>query len=162
MADKIVVMRDGVVEQAGHPLDLYDNPVNLFVASFIGSPAMNFLNGKVEARNGGPVFVTEQGIALPVPDKLPANLADRRLVYGVRPEHILLADDSDGDAVTAGIDVVEPTGSETQVFLRFGTDPVAAVFRDRIDGRPGSQIRLRPNLANVHFFDHESGRRIAL
>src|SRR5271156_3364404 len=107
MADRIVVMRDGVVEQTGAPLDLYDRPATLFVASFIGSPAMNLLKGAVVVK-GKPVFVTEGGVELPLATA-PANSDGRPALYGVPPEHFTIAD----DGAEAEIVVVEPTGSET-------------------------------------------------
>src|SRR5512134_952519 len=91
MADQIVVMHDGIVEQIGAPLDLYDNPTNLFVAGFIGSPAMNFLKGRVRV-NGAAIFETNDGITLPLA-RLPAQADGAPAVYGVRPEHLSLAED---------------------------------------------------------------------
>src|SRR5215207_2420775 len=111
MADKIVVMHDGVVEQVGAPLELYDRPRNLFVTGFIGSPAMNFLPGKV----GADAFRTADGTQWPLPPNGHAR-DDRDAVYGVRPEHLRL----DPEGIRATVQVVEPTGSETQVLLRVG------------------------------------------
>src|ERR1039458_8076895 len=125
MADKIVVMHDGVVEQMGSPLELYDKPDNQFVASFIGSPAMNFLKGRVKA-NGSASFEGPNGLKLPLASA-PANSDGRPVVYGVRPEHFTIAD----DGAEAEIVVVEPTGSETQVFAKLGGEQVVAVFRER-------------------------------
>jgi multiple sugar transport system ATP-binding protein len=158
MADKIVVMKDGFVEQIGRPLDLYDHPANLFVAGFIGSPAMNFLNGTVEEGRGAAVFVADGGARLPLPAVSARDLSSRSLVYGVRPEHFLLADEKTG--IESEIDVVEPTGSETQLFSRIGSDPITAIFRDRIVGDPGQKIWLRPDLSKVHLFDRETGERL--
>src|ERR1700692_4373756 len=108
MADKIVVMRDGGVEQAGLPLELYDKPDNQFVAGFIGSPAMNFLKGKVKA-NGSAGFEGPKGVKLPLASA-PANSEGRPAVYGIRPGHFTIAD----DGAEAEIIVVEPTGSGHQ------------------------------------------------
>ncbi len=152
MADRIVVMRDGVVEQVGAPLELYDRPATLFVAGFIGSPSMNFLTGSIRG-NGRPSFVTETGIELPL--KSAPNGADGRpCVYGIRPEHLAI-----GDGFRAEISVVEPTGSETQVFAKLGGQPIVGVFRERISARPGDELPLSPNLDAVHLFDAESGKR---
>ncbi|HEX2115927.1 MAG TPA: sn-glycerol-3-phosphate ABC transporter ATP-binding protein UgpC, partial [Alphaproteobacteria bacterium] len=112
MADRIVVMHDGIVEQIGTPLELYDSPANLFVAGFIGSPAMNFITGIVK-RNGGMGFVeTESGTKLPLPNGVAAQ-PERKVVFGIRPEHLSLGDG--GESVPAQVQVVEPTGAETQV-----------------------------------------------
>src|SRR5579872_7481989 len=118
MADRIVVMHDGLVEQIGAPLELYDRPQNLFVAGFIGSPAMNFLRGTVRA-NGRLEFEGPGATRLPL-GAPPANSDGRSVVYGVRPEHFTIAD----DGADAEIVVVEPTGSETQVFAKLGGEQV--------------------------------------
>jgi multiple sugar transport system ATP-binding protein len=152
MADKIVVMHDGIVEQIGAPLELYDRPANLFVAQFIGSPAMNVLKGRLQ----GGRFVTETGTTLPVANA-PAASDGKPIVYGIRPEHFIL-DESDG--LPAEVAVVEPTGSETQVFANFGGTNVVGVFRERVNARPGQQIRFTPDPKFVHLFDVRSGQRL--
>jgi multiple sugar transport system ATP-binding protein len=152
MADKIVVMRDGRVEQVGAPLDLYDNPTNTFVAGFIGSPAMNFIRGRVEEPG---TFLADGGARLPLPD-VPAA-PGRAIVYGIRPEHIDIGE----GGVPARVSVLEPTGSETQVFARLGTDPIDAVVKDRLAVTPGTEIPLRLDPRRVHVFDGESGARIS-
>jgi multiple sugar transport system ATP-binding protein len=155
MADQIVVMHDGIVEQIGAPLDLYDNPTNLFVAGFIGSPAMNFLKGRVRV-NGVAIFETNDGITLPLA-RPPAQADGRLAVYGIRPEHLSLAE----DGAPAEVIVVEPTGSEIQVFARLGATEVVAVFRERQHLKPGDKIRLKPDPKLVHLFDEGSGQRLA-
>jgi multiple sugar transport system ATP-binding protein len=152
MADKIVVMRDGRVEQVGAPLDLYDNPTNTFVAGFIGSPAMNFIRGRVEEPG---TFLADGGARLPLPDV--AAAPGRAIVYGIRPEHIDIGE----GGVPARVSVLEPTGSETQVFARLGTDPIDAVVKDRLAVTPGTEIPLRLDPRRVHVFDGESGARIS-
>ncbi len=150
MADKIVVMQAGRIEQVGAPLELFDRPANVFVAGFIGSPSMNLLAGKV---SGGAVVV--EGASLPLPAG--AKVADGQAVlYGVRPEHFDLA----AGGFEAQVKVVEPTGSETMVFLRFGEREVVALFRDRHNFRPGDTLTLRPRENMVHLFDPQTGQRI--
>jgi multiple sugar transport system ATP-binding protein len=146
MADKIVVMRDGIIEQMGTPLDLYDRPLNTFVAGFIGSPSMNFINGS--AADGG--FKTTDGIMLPAVN-VPANAA----VYGIRPEHLHL----DPNGIEIEVVVLEPTGSETQVIGRLGTQSINGIFRERITAQPGSKIKVAPDLSVVHLFDKD-GKRV--
>ena len=153
MADRIVVMRDGVVEQIGAPLELYDRPTTLFVASFIGSPSMNLLKGSVTA-NGKLAFMTEGGVELPL-KSAPSNIDGRPCIYGIRPEHLAIGGD-----FKAEVSVVEPTGSETQVFAKVGGHPIVTVFRDRISAQPGETLLLSPNLDAVHLFDAESGKRL--
>ncbi|RWM73008.1 MULTISPECIES: sn-glycerol-3-phosphate ABC transporter ATP-binding protein UgpC [Mesorhizobium] len=153
MADKIVVMRDGRIEQVGAPLELFDRPANLFVAGFIGSPSMNLLKGVV--RKGDKPVVEIAGTPFPIA----ANSAvedGRKVVYGVRPEHLEIHP----DGVPAKISVVEPTGSETLVFLRFGEGEMVALFRERHDFKPGDTLHLKPRLDQVHLFDAETARRL--
>ncbi|HJS85298.1 MAG TPA: sn-glycerol-3-phosphate ABC transporter ATP-binding protein UgpC [Acetobacteraceae bacterium] len=152
MADTIVVMNAGNVEQAGAPLDLYDNPANLFVAGFIGSPAMNFLKGRVE----GGTFQAEGGLALPLPN-VGAPAEGRPAVYGVRPEHFQLS----GEGWPARVNVIEPTGSETQVLAELAGTPIVCAFRERIAARPGETIRLTADPALVHLFDAGTGARLS-
>ena len=154
MADKIVVMHDGIVEQIGTPLELYDNPANQFVAGFIGSPAMNFLKGTVRV-NGSAMFEGPNGVKLPVANA-PASANGAAAVYGIRPEHFTLAD----DGAEAEIVVIEPTGSETQVFAKLGGEEVVAVFRERHQFKPGEKIKLRPDPKLVHLFDAATGKRL--
>ncbi len=154
MADKIVVMHDGVVEQIGAPLDLYDNPANQFVASFIGSPSMNFIQGKIEV-NGSAAFVTADGQRLPV-DRVPEGAVGKPLVYGMRPEHIRL----DPNGVALEVIVVEPTGSEILVMARLGTQEIACLFRERLMLKPGEIFHISPQPGLTHIFDAATGQRL--
>jgi multiple sugar transport system ATP-binding protein len=149
MADKIVVMNSGVVEQAGPPLELYDRPANLFVAGFIGSPAMNILPGSTG--EGG--FVTQGGTVLP----MPPGSRNGAGYYGIRPEHMRIAGES---GIPATVQIVEPMGSETQVMVRLGDTPLTCTFRERIAARPGETIRILPDLGLVHLFTADSGQRV--
>jgi len=154
MADRIVVMHDGIVEQIGAPLELYDRPANLFVAGFIGSPAMNFFKGRIGA-NGVSAFETADGVKLPLASR-PAAGDGKPAIYGIRPEHFALSDDgAPGEVV-----VVEPTGSEIQVAAKLGGHDIIAVFRERHDFRPGDKIRLKPDPKLVHLFDEATGKRL--
>lgn len=153
MADKIVVMHDGYVEQVGAPLDLYDHPNNVFVAGFIGSPAMNFLKGRVDQGR----FVLEDGSSLPLPDGINCSSSES-VIYGVRPEHLTLSD-NDGLALTVA--VVEPTGSETQIIARHGSQSIVCIFRDRTLPKVGETIWVRPDLSRIHLFSESDGRRLS-
>jgi multiple sugar transport system ATP-binding protein len=151
MADRIVVMHAGEVEQIGTPLELYDRPANLFVAGFIGSPAMNFLRGRIE----GGHFRAEGDILLPLPH--PAgrvNGAD--VIYGIRPEHLRLS----AEGMPATVQIVEPTGAETQVMARMGNMQIVGAFRERISARPGETIHIAPEPALAHVFDATTGSRL--
>jgi multiple sugar transport system ATP-binding protein len=154
MADRIVVMHDGLVEQIGAPLDLYDRPDNLFVAGFIGSPAMNFLRGTIRL-NGAASFAGPNGITLPL-DAAPAGTDGKPAVYGIRPEHFSIAD----DGAEAEVQVVEPTGSELHVVAKLGGEDIIAVFRERLKFKPGDKIRLKPDPRLVHLFDEPTGKRL--
>ncbi|MBK6395491.1 MAG: sn-glycerol-3-phosphate ABC transporter ATP-binding protein UgpC [Betaproteobacteria bacterium] len=152
MADKIVVMRDGIVEQIGAPLELYDHPANTFVAGFIGSPAMNMLAGVAR----GPSVSLASGTSVPAP--LAAG-DGREVLYGIRPEHLALGDPAIG--LPAEVVVVEPTGADTQVVCRVGTQDVIAMLRDRVACRPGDRVGLMPDASRAHLFDAGSGARLA-
>ncbi|MGI9354849.1 MAG: ABC transporter ATP-binding protein [Rhizobiaceae bacterium] len=155
MADKIVVMNDGNVEQVGSPLDLYDNPHNLFVATFIGSPAMNLFNGTYRKRDN--VFESAVGELQKLPAKFPLD-DGAPLIMGVRPEHLAL----DKNGLKATVSVVEPTGSETLVFMRHGEEELVAVFRERHDFSPGQEIGLSPDADRVHLFDPRTGGKVVV
>jgi multiple sugar transport system ATP-binding protein len=155
MADQIVVMHDGRVEQIGTPLELYDRPANRFVAGFIGSPAMNFVDGRLRVDGGAPQIETTDGARLPV-SRADGHADGAPVCYGIRPEHLDIAD----DGFDAEVVVVEPTGSETLVFARMGAQEVVAIFRERHRFEPGQRIRLRPRPACAHLFDPASGRRL--
>ncbi|ACI58887.1 multiple sugar transport system ATP-binding protein [Rhizobium leguminosarum] len=154
MADKIVVMHDGIVEQIGSPLELYDKPANLFVGGFIGSPAMNMIKGRLDPEDARQ-FVAANGTRLPVANP-PASAVGRELVYGLRPEYISL----DPNGVPAEIVVIEPTGYETHLTVRLGGSDVSCVFRERVNARPGEAIRVAIDASHVHLFDAEGGQRL--
>ncbi|RVT95613.1 sn-glycerol-3-phosphate ABC transporter ATP-binding protein UgpC [Rhodovarius crocodyli] len=149
MADKIVVMEHGHIRQAGPPLELYDRPANLFVAGFIGSPAMNLLSGRIE----GGLFHADGGATLPLP---PGCAHTGPVWYGIRPEHLRL----DPNGLPAIVQVVEPMGSETQVSLRIGETALSGVFRERIAQRPGEVLHIAPEPMLIHLFGKDSGQRL--
>ncbi|MDR6860759.1 sn-glycerol-3-phosphate ABC transporter ATP-binding protein UgpC [Variovorax guangxiensis] len=150
MADKIVAMHDGVVEQVGTPLELFDRPRNVFVAAFIGSPSMNLL----------PVKVSDQGVVdnagnhWAVPGV--SATSGQALTLGVRPEHLRL----DGAGVEARVVVVESTGSETHLVVDAGGTKLTCVLRERVSVRPGDHVRLGADTAHWHLFRADSGERL--
>ena len=155
MADKIVVMKDGVVEQTGDPLSLYDQPSNTFVAGFIGSPAMNMVPGT--ARTNGDARIEFPGnVTLPLPHGAKAS-DGQKVLYGMRPEHCMLTQDS---GLPAEVVVVEPTGADTQLYCRFNGQELASLIRDRVTCRAGDRIRLKPDLGRAHLFDAATGARL--
>ena len=155
MADRIVVMHDGIVEQIGSPLELYDFPANQFVAGFIGSPAMNFIPGTLRRADGQAWVESDGDIRLPLPP-LGGGRDGQKVVYGVRPEHLTL----DPGGVAATVSVVEPTGADTFVYAEIGGVPICATFDERHDFSPGRPITLAPRLDAVHLFDAGTGAKI--
>jgi len=157
MADRIVVMRDGIVEQQGDPLALYDKPVNTFVAGFIGSPAMNMIPGTARTGGAAPHVAFADGATLPMPPGARAQ-DGQPVLYGIRPEHCAVGN---GSGLPVDIVVVEPTGADTQLYCRFNGQEVTAMVRDRVAARAGERIALVPDVPRAHVFDAESGVRIA-
>ena len=156
MADKIVVMKDGVVEQTGGPLDLYDNPANTFVAGFIGSPAMNLLAGNARRNGSGLEVAFANGERVQTPNG--AALQDGQpVLFGIRPEHWAVAASG---GLNVEVVVVEPTGADTQLYCRFMEHEVTATIRDRTNVRPGDRITLAPDPGRAHLFDTVSGKRL--
>jgi multiple sugar transport system ATP-binding protein len=151
MADKIVILRDGYIEQEGSPLDVYDNPANLFVAEFIGSPSMNLLKGEVTPEG---VRLSE-GTLMPVPKGHKAK-PGQKVVYGIRPEHFML-----GSGTPAKVNVTEPTGPEMHIYADLGGQEVCAITSERVKLARGGDIQLNPRLDKVHLFDAETGKVIA-
>ena len=149
LADRVVVMNGGVVEQMGPPLELYDRPESLFVAAFIGSPPMNFLEGETE---GADALVLDDGVRLSLPMAIPGS---GRTTIGIRPEHLSLVD----KGWPATVVVVEPTGSETQITARIGDHVVRVLIRGRTAVAPEETIQLAAVANDIHVFDSGSGRR---
>jgi multiple sugar transport system ATP-binding protein len=155
MADKIVVLQGGRVEQIGTPLELYDRPKNIFVAGFLGSPAMNFLEGRLQG-GAQPSIVLPSGIKVQL-HKAPHDVRNKDVIIGIRPEDLAFADD---DGVPATVAVVEPTGSETHVALEVEGREITWVMRERADLVPGQVVSLSFKSSNVHFFDKETQHRL--
>jgi multiple sugar transport system ATP-binding protein len=155
MADKIVVLQAGKVEQIGTPLELYDRPQNMFVAGFMGSPAMNFLEGRL---NGGanPSLHLPSGMSVEL-SKAPPEANGRDVVIGIRPEDISFGGD---DGVPAMVTVVEPTGSETHVALDVDGREITWVMRERAELLPQQTVKLSFKSDNVHFFDKATQQRL--
>ena len=148
MADRIAVMNEGRIEQLGEPLELYDRPVNLFVAQFIGSPAMNTVEGVFK---GGSVEAL--GAKWPCTAKAQEG---QRVIYGIRPEHLSLQ----GDGIPAVIEVVEPMGAETEILAKVGEHTFTLMTHGRATVGPGERVFLAPQAAHAHLFDAASSNRI--
>jgi multiple sugar transport system ATP-binding protein len=157
MADRIVVMHDGRVEQIGTPLELYDRPRNLFVAQFIGSPAMNVIEGTVR-RNGTAYLEAAGGARWPLGN---ASAADgQRVAYGIRPEHLELGSANATNGVPGEIIVVEPTGAETELLVQVGEAQIVLVTHGRPVVNPGDKVALAVDPTMAHVFDQATGERL--
>ncbi|MEZ0170932.1 ABC transporter ATP-binding protein [Microvirga sp. TS319] len=155
MADRIVVMNGGRIEQVGTPLELYDGPANVFVAGFLGSPAMSFLDATI-VRSG-------EGISARLPDATMVPVAGSPVQdgagvsLGIRPEHYRV---DPAGPIRLVVDVIEPTGSESHIYGHVGAAEVRAVLRERIALDPGEALRLSVDPAKVHLFDAATGLRL--
>jgi len=156
MADRIVVMNGGRIEQVGTPLELYDHPANLFVAGFLGSPAMSFLEGTALTSSQGTNVRLADGTMVPVSGTKAPN--GTGVILGIRPEHYRL--DSAGP-IRLMVDVVEPTGSESHIYGHVDQSEVRAVFRERISASPGETLQLSVEPEKIHLFDMTSGMRLS-
>jgi len=154
MADRIVEMNAGRIEQQGSPASLYDEPANVFVAGFLGSPAMNFIEGVYDPEGG---VTTTSGVRVPAPARL--AFAGEKVVVGLRPEHLEVVG-PEQDGVFARVDVVEPMGQDTLLHTDLGGTPLTVSVRRRLIVRPGETIRLASLPSDAHLFSRESGKRL--
>ena len=157
MADVVVVMNAGRIEQIGPPLELYDRPASLFVAGFLGSPAMNLIRGKVVGNGSGPVVDAGNGLVLPLAADAPVR-RDMEVVYGMRPEHVKIA--PEGEGLPGEVVLVEPAGWETHVHADIGHERMRAISTDRLAIQPGTPIRFAPDPVKAHLFDGDTGARL--
>ncbi len=162
MGDRIVVMHEGVIQQIDDPLSLYHSPVNRFVAGFIGSPPMNFVEGTLHRESGVLLFKNEH-FSLVVPEEMWAPLEDHDAVevtFGIRPEDIMAKDIPEGSAVEARAEVVEPLGSEVILYLMIGEQSLVGKVDATVHPEPNSVLPIGFNMARCHFFDAEKGEVI--
>ena len=152
MADRIVVLRAGIVEQIGTPLDLYDNPANTFVATFIGTPSMNLLTGTISDMNAA-AFLTADGTELNIGEGK-AHLAGKKLLLGVRPESFELGGD-----ISLKVRLIEPTGGESIVFGKIGGQDVVCAFHERLARIPDTVLKVRIKPGQAHLFNAETTLR---
>ena len=159
MADRIVVMQDGRIEQIGEPLQLYDHPANLFVAQFIGSPSMNVVKGVIKRSNGTACVDMGDGVQWPLHQSPGAE--GQSVAYGVRPGDLSLTDTSTPGAVVGEVVVVEPTGAETELLIQAGQAQLILVTHGRTAVNPGDRVGLAVTPGKVHVFDQGTGNRLA-
>ena len=157
MADLVVVMNDGRIEQLGPPLELYDHPATVFVADFLGSPAMNLIRGRITENEDGSAVDVGDGLTLPLPSSLAVG-SGTEVVYGLRPEHLRIAEPNAG--LPATVTLVEPAGFETHLHADIGSETVRVISTERLNVVPGDAVTLAPDAARVHLFDPGTGMRL--
>jgi multiple sugar transport system ATP-binding protein len=154
MADRIVLLEDGYIRQIGAPLELYDRPNNLFAASFIGSPSMNFIEGEVVKSGPDAKLKVAGDVLLPLPETQKL-VAGQRVICGIRPENIAL-----NGSYTATVHDIEPMGAETMLICDFAESKLTVLTRDRVQLARGMKTQLGFEVDKIHLFDPESGERI--
>lgn len=166
LGDRIVVMKDGLIQQVSGPVNVYENPASKFVAGFIGSPAMNFLNGKIQATNGDYFFV-DKGIKLRLLPQHHAKIAayrDKNIVFGIRPEDIydkIFAQDARPEfTTTATVDVVEPMGAEIFLYLNVGNNSFVSRVSNQDTATVNQDLQVVFDMSKAHFFDPETEQAV--
>ena len=157
LGDRIVIMKDGHIQQVDSPLALYERPANLFVAGFIGSPGMNLIEVEL-AEEGDEVQVKADGFSFAFPKDWAPKVGGAKAMLGLRPQ--CLTDQDEGSAITGKVEVLEPLGSENYLYCRVGKDVVAGRVAPAHSARVGDEVELRFSLDRFHLFDAESGEAI--
>ena len=165
LGDRIVVMRDGYIEQVGEPIELFQNPVNTFVAGFIGNPPMNLNNAEVVSDEPGFCLSLNGGIRIPIPEKQGMNISNgQKVIMGLRTEDINLTNNGEDTnpnwTFDAVVDVTEPLGSETYAHLDLKGNRIIGRCEGRTVLKTGDRVRMRFNLTHLHVFDAESTKSV--
>ncbi|MFC7439951.1 ABC transporter ATP-binding protein [Laceyella putida] len=169
MGDRIVVMKDGVIQQVDTPTEIYNNPANLFVAGFIGSPAMNFIDGSL-VEEGGEVYFQTQGAKVKIPAGRVHGLREqgyvgKEVIFGIRPEAVhdepVFIEASPESSFTAKVEVAENMGSEMYLYVSgFGDKWLTARVNARTHYGPGAQVSLALDMNKAHIFDKETEKTV--
>lgn len=162
LADRIVLMHNGRIEQIGAPEEIYNSPSTTYVAGFIGSPPMNLVPATVDG-GAEPVLRFSDGRNLPLPAKLTGKVVrGQKVIVGLRPEHFVtfVGGDAAVTPLSVKVDVVEPLGSDTLLFFNLGGVEVVASVPPERAVRPGDDVRLDPSLSRIALFDRENGRAL--
>jgi len=166
LGDRVAVMKAGVIHQCDNPINIYDNPVDKFVAGFIGSPPMNFMEGAIK-KKGGRLFFDEGSFEVAILDKMAAPLAryiGKKIIFGIRPEDIydkLFATKAHPEeTISALVDVIEPMGSEVYLYLKTNGHSFIARVRSRSTPRVSDRLDVVFDMSKVHFFDRETEKTI--
>jgi len=166
LGDRICVMYEGVIQQVAPPMEVYDKPVNRFVAGFLGTPPMNFFDGKIEVKDSKPMFVLTDGTSITLAnsnDKL-SSYAGKEMVLGIRPEHLYVDADADKNAILATVDVVEPLGDRKDVYLTASNgQKFIANLDPHIDIAMNQQIQMYVDVDKIHIFEPgDTGSNVSL
>ncbi|SFA74082.1 carbohydrate ABC transporter ATP-binding protein, CUT1 family [Poseidonocella pacifica] len=158
LADRVVILNGGNIEQAGRPIDLYNKPDNLFVAAFIGTPSMNLVEATIVKTDTGPVAMFACGQSIPVLDEHPKMEENEKVIVGMRPEHFTR--DPSGITLSGATTLVEPTGAQTHITFELAGTSATAVLDGGVDMEVGETLTVSIDPTQVHFFDKATGRRV--
>jgi multiple sugar transport system ATP-binding protein len=158
MADRIVIMNGGKIEQIGSPMDVYNRPANQFVAGFIGSPAMNFITGRLSRAGGVSALLVEDGNSIKLPCTSIALEEGAPLVLGLRPEHLGVASSATSESLPGRVLVTEPSGATTQVVSVYAGHQVSAMLPEYREFRRDEPVHLVPDMRQIHLFDSKGAR----
>ncbi len=166
LGDRVAVMKDGVIHQCDKPMNIYDYPVNKFVAGFIGSPPMNFMNGVIRKKSGR-LFFEEESFQVGILDKMANTLStyiDREIIFGIRPEDIydklFTTESQPENTINVTVDVVEPMGAEVYLYLNTGRHSFIARVGSRSTPEIFKKLDVVLDMSKAHFFDKETEKRI--
>lgn len=159
LGNRIAIMNGGVLQQVGGPLEVYEKPTNTFVAGFIGSPAMNMLNGEIIEKEGK--FIGDFGIvSYPLPPEIVRECPSRKLVLGIRPEHIMISEEKLPNGIKAKVEVIEPLGREYVLSISVKEKPITVLTELKKPIKPGQEIWIKFDKEKIHIFDKESEKRL--
>lgn len=155
MSDRIVILAEGHIQQVGTPDEIYNRPANLFVADFIGSPAMNFFNVELDGSS-----LSGEGFTYPVPKDIAESVRDSttnsKLTLGIRPEDISITDSPTDQTIQATVDVVEPVGSDNYIYAQVADQDVTLRVSSEVKPTPGDTVSIQFDVGNIHLFDTET------
>ena len=164
MGDRIVVMRDGLIQQIGTPLGLYNQPVNRFVAGFIGSPPMNIVNAQV-TESDGHLIVDEGDFQIRLDGEMADTLRShvgKDVLFGIRPEDLVFDEaPAAQNNIKARVEVIEPLGAEIHLYVSTSKNQLIARVPPRLDFQVGEEVNLHPDVNKLHVFDMESEAAVA-
>ena len=162
MADRVVVMNKGIIEQAAAPITLYEAPANMFVAAFIGAPSMNFLSAHVIALGSGLGIRIASGAELPVPSQIEGryrSAKDKPIVFGIRPEH-MAGGAANGGGISQMVHTIEPLGPHTLLIGEVAGTRFTAQVDAHYPAAPDSETQLTLDMSQMHLFDSDTGARL--